>query len=96
MASKFPSDTSYLNPRLTNPSEIWYTFGLAQTHEPMKKFAKPVHQGLGYGTQDGTLEGEKDQPQLNIRTLVGTNASFGSVRFVLGLRHLTPPTLGLN
>ena len=31
---------------------------------------KLVHQGLRYGVSDGTFEAKKDQPKLDIRTLV--------------------------
>ena len=51
-------------------SEIWYTFNLTQVTKRVKIFAKLIHQGLRYGVSDGTFEAKKDQPKLDIRTLI--------------------------
>ena len=72
MASKGSSDTPYLSPWWTNLSEIWYTFNLTQVTKCIEIFAKLNHQELRYGVSDGTFEAKKDQPKLDIRTLLRT------------------------
>ena len=70
LASKVPSDTPYLSPWWTHFSEIRYTFNKTQVTKGIQILATLIYQELRYGVSDRTFEAKKDQPKLDIRTLL--------------------------
>ena len=70
LAAKVPPDTPNLNSWLINLAKILMRF---ITWVKLKEYQISdilVHQGLRYVVSDGTFEAKKDQPKLDIRTML--------------------------